>query len=38
VGIQDIGFTTKVKAEDFETLEIFQGEGRSVSSGEHSGR
>jgi hypothetical protein len=37
VGIEDTGFKTKAKVEAFETLEIFQGEGRSVSSGEHSG-
>jgi hypothetical protein len=38
VGTEDIGFTTKAKAKDFETLEIFQGEGRSVSSRENRGR
>jgi hypothetical protein len=37
VGTEDIGFTTKEKAKAFETLEIFQGEGRSVSSRENSG-
>jgi hypothetical protein len=37
VGTEDTGFTKKEKDEAFETLEIFQGEGRSVSPGEHSG-
>jgi hypothetical protein len=33
VGAKDTGFAAKAKAEAFETLEIFQGEGRSASSG-----
>jgi hypothetical protein len=35
VEIEDTGFTTKTKAKAFETLEIFEGEGRSMSSREN---
>jgi hypothetical protein len=35
VGAEDTGFAAKTKAEAFLEQEIFQGEGRSMSSGEH---
>jgi hypothetical protein len=34
-GAEDTGFTAKMKAEASLEQEIFQGEERSVSSGEH---
>jgi hypothetical protein len=38
VGVEDIGFAAKMKAKAFLEQEIFQGEGRSVSSREYNCR